>query len=184
MNGKDRPRFAVLCLFLLLAAAYSAPVRAVLTGGIRRISALSTASGGGSAANGAVALKAASIGGLTASGACMTGGSLSMTAGVVPAVVTFASAKGDLGAAHCYPVPFKPSAGHVKIKFTNLTRSARIRIYTISGELVRTLDKEDTGDSVDWDVRNSRGSAVDSGVYLYRIESAVQSKKGKLMIIR
>ncbi|MEK7720885.1 MAG: hypothetical protein AAB359_00690, partial [Elusimicrobiota bacterium] len=70
------------------------------------------------------------------------------------------------------------------ITFTNLTYSARVRIYTISGELVRTLDKNDSGKTLDWDVRNARDSAVDSGVYLWLIESAVQKKKGKLMIIR
>jgi hypothetical protein len=176
--------FAVLCLFLLLAAAYSAPVRAVLTGGIRQISALAIYSGGGTCANGAVVLNAANIGGVTASGARMTGGNMSMTAGGTPSVVTFVGAKNNLSAAHCYPVPFKPSAGHTKITFTDLTRSARIRIYTISGELVRTLAKEDSGQTLTWDVRNARGSAVDSGVYLWFIEGAAQKKKGKLMIIR
>ncbi|HAT71423.1 MAG TPA: hypothetical protein DCS63_01230 [Elusimicrobia bacterium] len=179
-----KTRFAVLCLFFLLAAAYSVPARAVLAGGLRQISALSTTSGGSSCANGAVVMKAVNIGGLTAAGARLSGGSLSLTAGVTPAVVTFLAAKSDLGTAHCYPVPFKPSAGHTKIIFTNLTRSVSIRIYTISGELVRTLSKSDTGDSLDWDARNMRGSAVDSGVYLYIIEGTFQSKKGKLMIIR
>ena len=94
------------------------------------------------------------------------------------------TAKSDLSTAHCYPVPFKPSAGHTKITFTDLTRSARIRIYTITRELVRTLDKSDAGDALEWDVRNGRGSAVDSGVYLFLIESTGKPKKGKLMVIR
>lgn len=176
--------FAVLCLFGLLAAAYSAPVRAVLIGGIRQISALATVSGGGTCANGTVVLNAANIGGVTASGTRMTGGNISLTAGGTPAMVTFARAKNNLSAAHCYPVPFKPSAGHTKITFTALARSARIRIYTISGELVRTLAKEDSGQTLAWDVLNARGSAVNSGVYLWLIESPTQKKKGKLMIIR
>lgn len=185
MTGKI-PRFALFSVFLLLLAAYNAPLRAVLTGGASKISALSTASGGGTAANGALVLNAANIGGLTAAGARLTNGGLSITAGGTPAVVTFAfvAAKNDLTAAHCYPVPFKPTLGHTKITFTELTRSARVRIYTLSGELVRRLDKDDSGKTLEWDARNERGSAVDSGVYLWLIENAVQKKKGKLMIIR
>ena len=173
--------FAVVCLLL---AAYRAPLAAVSSGGITKISSLSVIYGGGRASGGALALNAVNIGGVTASGARMTGGNLSLASGGTPAVVTFAAAKNDLSAAHCYPVPFKPSAGHTKITFTNLTDSVRIRIYTVSGELVRTLYKTGPGETLDWDIRNSRGSAVDSGVYLWLIEHAAMKKKGKLMIIR
>ena len=170
--------------FLLLLAVYRVPLGAVLTGGVLKISALSAIYGGGGASAGGVALKNANMGGAAASGTRLTGGNMSITAGWSPMVVIPVTAKTDLSAAHCYPVPFKPTLGHTKITFTNLTASARIRIYTISGELVRTLDKADSGKTLDWDVRNSRDSAVDSGVYLWLIESAVQKKKGKLMIIR
>ncbi|MEK7721727.1 MAG: T9SS type A sorting domain-containing protein [Elusimicrobiota bacterium] len=181
---RRRHSFAGFSVFCLLIAACGATLRAVLTGGALKIPALSTTSGGGVSANGATELDAANIGGLTASGTRLTGGNMSITAGAVPAVVTFATAKNNLKTAHCYPVPFKPSAGHTGITFTGLTRAARIRIYTISGELVRTLDKADAGETLDWNARNSRGAAVDSGVYLWLIESATQKKKGKLMIIR
>ena len=182
MTGKIS-RFAGFSVFCLLFAAYRV-LGAVLTNGVLSLSALSTYSGGNMAANGVVAVNAANIGGLTDSSAPMINGSLTLTTGGTPAMVTFGTWKNDLSGAHCYPVPFKPSAGHTKITFTNLTRFARIRIYTISGELVRTLDKTDTSDKLVWNVRNARGSAVDSGVYLYLIESAVEAKKGKLMIIR
>lgn len=171
-------------VFFLLLTGYRLLVTAALTGGVLKISALSTTSGGGAASGGVLALKAASMGGLTGSGARLSGGNLSVTTGGTPAVVTFATAKSDLSAAHCYPVPFKPSLGHTKITFTDLTRSARIRIYTTSGILVRALDKSDTGETLDWDVRNARGEAVVSGVYLYVVNSASQTRKGKLMIIR
>lgn len=161
-----------------------APSPAALTGGGSRLSALSIVSGGGFAAGGAVAVKAGNIGGLAASATRLSGGNMSITSGVTPVVITYATAKSGLSAAHCYPVPFKPSMGHTKITFTDLTRAVRIRIYALSGELVRTLGKDDHGDKLVWDARNARGSEVDSGVYLYLIESAAQKKKGKLMIIR
>ena len=177
-------RYAGTCALCLLLLAYRAPLGAVLTGGTTLITALSTASGGEISSAGAVELSAVYMGGLTDSGATLTAGNAAMVTGGTPPLVTFETAKGDLSNAHCYPVPFKPSAGHTKITFTALTGSARIRIYTISGELVRTLSKADANDSIEWDVRNTRGSAVDSGVYLYLIEGAGKPKTGKLMIIR
>ena len=176
--------FAGFCAFCALLLAYRAPLGAVLTGGVSMITALSTASGGDTSSAGSTVLSAEYIGALTDSGAILTDGYSALTSGGTPPLVTFETARDDLSAAHCYPVPFKPSAGHTKITFTALTGAARIRIYTISGELVRTLSKADTSDSLDWDVRNTGGSAVDSGVYLYLIEGTGKSKTGKLMVIR
>jgi hypothetical protein len=181
---KVKLSLAVFCAFCLLLPAYLAPLGAVLTGGASLITVLSTASGGSTSAAGAIVINAEYIGGLTDSGAVLTVGNASLTSGGTPPLVTFETARGDLSAAHCYPVPFKPSAGHARITFTALTGAAKIRIYTISGELVRTLSKADTSDSLEWDVRNTRGSEVDSGVYIYLIEGTGKPKTGKLMIIR
>ena len=183
MTGK-RSRLSARSIIACLTGVFvSSPAAAALTGGSLKISSLATFSGGRMAAGGSKTAKAVTIGAMT-SGVCLNGGRYCLTPGGTPAVVTFVPAKNDLSAAHCYPVPFKPTAGHTKITFTGLTKSARIRIYSISGELVCALDKSDAGDSIDWNVHNSQGSAVDSGVYLYLIKSAKQTKKGKLMIIR
>ena len=185
MTGKVPRCAALAAAACLIAVCPGAPAAAAaLTGGALKITSLATYSGGRMAANGASAAKAINIGAATASGACLRGGQYCLSLGGTPAVVTPTTARTDLSSAHCYPVPFKPSAGHTKITFTGLTRFARIRIYTISGELVRTLDKFDAGDSIDWNVRNSRGTAVDSGVYIFLIKSGSQTKKGKLMVIR
>ena len=184
MTGKRPGSAALAAIVCLTAVCLRSPAYAAMTGGALKIISLTTYSGGRMAAYGSSAAKAINIGASTASGACLRGGQYCLSVGGTPAVVTAATAKLDLTSAHCYPVPFKPSAGHTKITFTNLTRFARIRIYTISGELVRMLDKFDAGDTLEWNVRNSRGSAVDSGVYLYLIKSGNQTKKGKLMIIR
>jgi hypothetical protein len=180
---------AAFCFFCLLLAAYRSPLGATLTGGDTGITTLSTASGGIISDYGGtdgVEITAVYIGGLTDSGPLLTfgNGNLSLTTGGTPPLVTFETAKNDLSLAHAYPVPFKPSAGHTKITFTDLTGYARIRIYTLSGELVRTLSKADSDDTLDWNVRNTRGAEVDSGVYLYIIEGAGTPKKGKLMVIR
>ena len=80
-------------------------------------------------------------------------------------------------------MPFKPSAGHTSIIFTALTRLASVRIYTISGELVRSLEKNDLGETLEWDVKNSQGRNVASGVYIFTVKSGSQKASGKLMII-
>ncbi|MBI4057586.1 MAG: Ig-like domain-containing protein [Elusimicrobia bacterium] len=90
----------------------------------------------------------------------------------------------SLADAYAYPVPFKPSQGHSQITFTNLSSLATIRIYTITGNLVRELEETDGDGQLGWDVKNKEGVPVSSGVYLYLIKSQTDTKKGKLVIIR
>ena len=95
----------------------------------------------------------------------------------------------DLEKAHVYPNPIRPGSGSGQdarvLRFFDLTREATIRIYTLKGELIRTLTKNDRQLFVEWDLRNEAGRMVAPGVYLYRIESKKGSIiKGKFMIIR
>ncbi|MBU2573346.1 MAG: T9SS type A sorting domain-containing protein [Elusimicrobia bacterium] len=184
MGETNKYLVAVFSAVCVPAACCRLSAAIILTGGTFSVPVISSLSGGGTASGGALVMKAANMGGPTASGARLSGGDFTITGGATPAVITLETARPDLGAAHCYPVPFKPSAGHTTITFTGLTSSARVRIYTISGELVRTLDKSDAGDFLEWNVKNARGEAVVSGVYLYVVKSASQTRTGKLMIIR
>jgi hypothetical protein len=90
----------------------------------------------------------------------------------------------DLSNAYAYPVPFKPSLGHREIVFINLSSLATIRIFTISGELVKELNETDADGILRWDVTNSEGQPLASDVYLYLIENDQQKKTGKLIIVR
>lgn len=145
---------------------------------------LASLSGGAPASGGSFSLLGFNMGGPAFSGESLGGGVFSLDSGSAQAVIVYTAARADLGAAHCYPVPFKPSEGHIRITFTALTRAASVRIYTLSGELVRTLEKADSGDLLEWDVKNSRGENVTSGVYFFTVKSARQTRTGKLMIIR
>lgn len=113
----------------------------------------------------------------------MTGGTLSLTPGVFGAGVL---ARPDLETAHAFPIPYRPSRGHDRITFRGLTVSATIRVYTLSGQLVRTLFKSDgsTQDLVWYPVTDEQGRNAASGVYFYVIEGDSGRKTGKLMIIR
>ncbi len=75
------------------------------------------------------------------------------------------------------------------IKFFNLPVQATIRIFTSSGDLVRTLNHPQQGTSTSggecrWDLHNADGKKVASGVYLYSIElKGGQSSRGFFTII-
>jgi len=92
----------------------------------------------------------------------------------------------DLEKAHIYPNPFVPSRGHTKATFTQLTSQCTIRVYTLSGEMVKELVKDDATDKMPWSpVENLGGQPLASGVYLWTIESSEgQSKTGKFMVIK
>ncbi|MBI4397059.1 MAG: fibronectin type III domain-containing protein [Elusimicrobia bacterium] len=90
----------------------------------------------------------------------------------------------DLSKAHAFPVPFKPSLGHTKIVFTDLSSIADIKIFTASGEFVKELQESDGDGSTEWDVTNSEGSPVKSGLFFFIIDSGEQKKRGKLLIVK
>jgi hypothetical protein len=91
-----------------------------------------------------------------------------------------------------YPNPYKPGTGGKYdrsdgIIFSNLTEKAEIKIYTISGELVRSMNKNNHEDRYVWDTKNNSGNTVASGVYIYRItnpDNSSDKTKGKVAIIR
>jgi len=89
-----------------------------------------------------------------------------------------------LSDAYAYPVPFIPSRGDTDITFTNISPLCTIKIYTLNGELVRTIEHTSGATSYSWDVTNDRGDRLGSGVCLYLIKNNQSKKKGKLIIIR
>ncbi|MDI6703723.1 MAG: hypothetical protein QME40_03510 [bacterium] len=97
-----------------------------------------------------------------------------------------------------YPNPFKPNSGlgHTVIRFGHpneagkrLTRHAEIKIYTITGELVKTIKEPDDDGVPDgvatWNAQNESGKDVASGIYIYYITNPQGEKcVGKIGIIR
>ena len=77
--------------------------------------------------------------------------------------------------------------GNRRIDFVNLPRECTIRIFTIAGRLVRTLEHSsaDNQGRASWDLRTKDGLEVAHGVYIYHVEAPdVGSKIGKLAIIK
>ncbi|MBD3271187.1 MAG: T9SS type A sorting domain-containing protein [Elusimicrobia bacterium] len=100
--------------------------------------------------------------------------------------VLMGSVFNNLNSAKAYPVPFKPTqnASHTHIIFSSLQPNSIIRIYSLSGDLVKVLNADANGTDIRWNARNSSGNKVVSGVYFYHIESPGDDKTGKLVIIR
>ncbi|NOZ46766.1 MAG: T9SS type A sorting domain-containing protein [Chlorobi bacterium] len=57
------------------------------------------------------------------------------------------------------------------VKITNLPQKCTISIYTINGTLVRRFKKDNNISYVDWDLKNSYGISIASGVYIIYIDA-------------
>ncbi len=68
-----------------------------------------------------------------------------------------------------YPHPFSRKRDG-RVTFSGLTRSAQVRILTISGRVVRVLEEREGDGGVMWDGTDDAGFEVPSGVYLYMVE--------------
>ncbi len=102
-----------------------------------------------------------------------------------PAPLAPGAPSNELAAAYAYPVPYKPSAGHTDIIFTGVTAASSVKIYTLAGELVKTLPNTLGGTTITWAaVKNEDGDSVASGVYIFQIKSPNGEKRGKLVIVR
>jgi hypothetical protein len=83
-----------------------------------------------------------------------------------------------------------------RIWFVNLPSRATIRIYTLDGDLVRTIEHQwprgtggeaflsDYSSRAAWDLVSRNTQAVVSGIYIYHIESPSGTQVGKIVIIK
>ena len=57
-----------------------------------------------------------------------------------------------------------------RVKITNLPEECTIRIYNLSGTLVRQYHKADPLTFQDWDLKNSKNVPIAGGVYIIHID--------------
>ena len=80
---------------------------------------------------------------------------------------------------------FDQGVGNHNLRFTRLPLKCIITIYTINGELVRTIYHEETFDGNEvWDLKNEAGLEVAPGLYIYVVEADGITKIDKFAIIR
>jgi hypothetical protein len=80
-----------------------------------------------------------------------------------------------------------------RIQFVNLPNPSTIKIYTLNGKYVSTIehsikminDQSNYGGTSDWNLTSYTGQAVSSGIYLFTVEDNSGSiQKGKFVIIK
>jgi len=70
------------------------------------------------------------------------------------------------------------------VRFIGLPTKATIKIFTISGQIVRRLEKDDQTKYADWDLRNESNQIVAGGMYIAHIDMpGIGSKILKIAII-
>ncbi|MFQ5499926.1 MAG: hypothetical protein ACE5FH_09655, partial [Candidatus Zixiibacteriota bacterium] len=71
-----------------------------------------------------------------------------------------------------------------RMKFSNLPEKCTIKIFTLGGDLVASVDHDDPNQSFEeWNVESSNGIPIASGIYIYVVESdAFGNKIGKMAI--
>ena len=84
-----------------------------------------------------------------------------------------------------YPNPFNPTT---KIRFTNdRSSNVKVTVYALNGEKVATIMNKQVNAGaydVSWNGKNSNGTIVPTGMYLYDIESDGRRLQGKMLFLK
>ena len=84
-----------------------------------------------------------------------------------------------LGQVYIYPNPYRPDSNTIYdnpalgrgIVFAGLPPNAKIKIFTMTGELVNEIEETTYDGTLLWDTKNADGHICASGVYLYIVVS-------------
>lgn len=100
-----------------------------------------------------------------------------------PFQIMVSQAGAAVGSARAFPNPMRPALGETYMTFSLLPPNARVRVYTLTGVLVKDLTADGTG-TVDWDGTNQAGAQVASGVYFVFATGGGQNRTFKVAIQR
>lgn len=70
------------------------------------------------------------------------------------------------------------------ISFTNLPGICTISIFTLDGNLVKTIEHTNGTGTAFWDLRSFANQLIATGVYVYHIKSTAGEKVGKFAVVR
>ncbi len=102
----------------------------------------------------------------------------------IPTPTTSVDTSTELSGLRVFPNPWRADRQFpAQITFSPLASNSTVKIFTLSGHLVRSV--QTSSGTFGWDMTNDSGDKVASGVYVYRIATPDgQSTRGKLSIIR
>jgi hypothetical protein len=96
----------------------------------------------------------------------------------------------DLSDVYVYPQPAKIQNGLGKITFANLPKKAKILILNLQGKQIAAIEENNGDGGVEFILKDQNGDALNTGIYIYRIErldnsgNEVEEKIGKFAVIR
>jgi hypothetical protein len=85
------------------------------------------------------------------------------------------------------PNPYKFGRGERRLHFMHLPKDCTIRIYTLRGYLIDTIEHHSTADNgmEAWDILSKDGNEISYGVYIYHVDApGVGEKIGKFALIK
>ena len=71
-----------------------------------------------------------------------------------------------------------------QIRFRNLPNRCTIHIFTIAGERVKTLHKDDSSGVIGWDLRTESGREIAPGIYIYQVNSDIGTHTSRFAVIK
>ncbi len=83
--------------------------------------------------------------------------------------------------------PYTSGRGPRSLHFTHLPAKCTIRIFTVDGELVNTIEHSSAIDNgtEDWNMLTKDNLAISYGVYIYHVEApGIGEKIGKFAVIK
>lgn len=100
-------------------------------------------------------------------------------------VASFTQYKENLEEVFVYPNPYRANNTLSGVRFANLTQTAKIKVFTVNGRLVKELEEKDGDGGCFWDLRDITGTEIPSGVYLFYAEDDKGHKKvSKFAVVR
>jgi hypothetical protein len=88
------------------------------------------------------------------------------------------------------PNPYKGASDYEvsqlvdQVRFTNMPNTATIRIFTVAGTLIRTLEKNSASASFPWDLTTEDGLPIASGMYIIHVDSEFGEKVLKFGVVK
>lgn len=101
--------------------------------------------------------------------------------------IVISNSAADINNVYVYPNPVRQGT---HVTFANLTRKAKIFVFSLSGEKINTLTENDGNGGIDWDMKDEHGNSINSGIYIFRVVSLddenneSEQKLGKFAVIK
>ncbi len=74
--------------------------------------------------------------------------------------------------------------GESKVQFQNLPEECTVRIYTLAGDLIKTIEHTDGTGFVWWNLQSEGQRLIASGIYVYHVESRHGDHIGRFAVVK